>query len=56
MKAKDITRILLQNGFVLLRSNGHLIYGKEGKTVAVPNKREIKSGTSHGILKRAGLV
>lgn len=59
MTPKEIIKILEQNGFVHVSSNGsHRKYRnpKTGKTTIVPfHAKELKPGTEKSILKMAGL-
>lgn len=59
MTADEIIKLLLQNGFQYVRSNGsHRTYRNDdtGRTVVVPyHKRDLKPGTEKSILKQAGL-
>lgn len=60
MKSRDLTRLLKENGWVLMRINGsHHIFGKPGDphTISVPvhKGKDIMSGTALAILKAAGI-
>ena len=59
MTPKEIIRILEQNGFIYVSSNGsHRKYGNAntGKSVIVPfHAKDLKPGTEKSILKMAGL-
>lgn len=59
MTPKEIVRLLEQNGFVFVSSNGsHRKYRNPatGKTTIVPfHAKDLKSGTEKNILKLAGL-
>lgn len=59
MKPKDLIKLLEQNGFVQINSNGshRKLYNVETKkTVIVPfHNKDLKKGTEQGILKDAGL-
>lgn len=56
---KEMVRLLEQNGFVYVSSNGsHRKYRNPatGKTVIVPfHAKDLKPGTESNILKQAGL-
>lgn len=56
---KEMVRLLEQNGFVYVSSNGsHRKYRNPatGKTVIVPfHAKDLKPGTEKNILKQAGL-
>lgn len=58
-KASFVTKVLLGNGFVLIRSKGsHVIYKKGVSMVIVPYhgmNREIPIGTLLAIIKQSGL-
>lgn len=59
MTPKEAARLLEQNGFAFISSNGsHRKYynAETGKTVIIPfHSKELKKGTEQGILKQAGL-
>ncbi len=59
MTPKDMVRLLEQNGFAYISSNGsHRKYRNPatGKTVIVPfHAKDLKPGTEKNILKQAGL-
>lgn len=58
MTAKEIIKLLEQNGFKYIRSNGsHRMYRNSvGKTTIVPyHTGTLKAGTERNILKQAGL-
>lgn len=59
MKPKDLIKLLEQNGFVQISSNGShrkLHNAETNKTVIVPyHNKDLKKGTEQGILKDAGL-
>lgn len=59
MTSKEMARLLLQNGFKLIRSNGsHHFFRNEStnKTATVPmHDKDLKKGTEQRILKDAGL-
>lgn len=59
MTAREIIKLLGQNGFECVRSNGsHRLYkNKEtGKQTIVPfHSKDLKPGTEKNILKQAGL-
>lgn len=56
---KEICRLLEQNGFVCIRSNGsHRMYSNPttGKSTVVPyHAKDLKPGTENSILKQAGI-
>ena len=58
--AKNLIRVLEQNGFYFKRANGshHLFFNpKSGKTIIVPvhGKNDLAKGTFFSILKQAGI-
>lgn len=57
--SREIIKLLEQNGFKFIRSNGsHRIYRnpKSGKQVTVPyHNKQLKQGTEKSILKQAGI-
>ena len=58
MKAKELIRLLQENGRVLDRVKGsHHIFVKNGKLLSVPvhGSKEIATGTLYSILKKADL-
>lgn len=59
MTPKEAVRLLEQNGFTFISSNGsHRKYynSETGKTAIVPfHSKELKKGTEQSILKQAGL-
>lgn len=59
LTAKEIIKLLEQNGFCYIRSNGsHRLYrnSETGKSVVVPfHNKPLKTGTEQSILKQAGL-
>lgn len=59
MKPKEVEKILLKNGYKLIRSSGsHKTYKKDGvqNLVTIPfHNKDLKMGTLKSILKQAGL-
>lgn len=59
MTPKEMIRLLEENGFQYIRSNGsHRFYRnvQTGKTTTVPyHNKPLKAGTESNILKQAGL-
>lgn len=55
MKQKELIRMIEKIGFNLLRSNGHMIYGRGEVRIAIPHHKVINGRTAHFILKTAGL-
>jgi predicted RNA binding protein YcfA (HicA-like mRNA interferase family) len=58
LKAKELIKLLKQNGFIFIRQSGsHAIYKKPGnKMIVVPiHSKDIPIGTLNSILKDAGL-
>ena len=59
MKTSELLKILKKNGVVFIRHGGsHDIYysSKTGLEMSVPrHKGEVKTGTAHDILKKAGI-
>lgn len=57
VSARECIRALEHAGFVIKRQNGsHIIMGKPGRRVVVPNHKQLKIGTLHNILDQAGLT
>lgn len=54
MKNKDLIRILKDNNFMLVRSNGHEIYSNGQISVAVPHGKEHSKGLVRRIFQQAG--
>lgn len=50
MKKRDLVKILLEQGCVLIRSNKHEIYEINGFPIAVPHGNEISKFTAKSIL------
>jgi predicted RNA binding protein YcfA (HicA-like mRNA interferase family) len=58
LKAKELIKLLKQNGFIFIRQSGsHAIYKKPGnKMIVVPiHSKDIPIGTLNSILKDASL-
>ena len=59
MTSKELVKLLEQNGWILVRhgKGGHQLFGKGEERVVVPfhGIKELKKGTLHAILKKAGL-
>jgi predicted RNA binding protein YcfA (HicA-like mRNA interferase family) len=58
--AREICRILQENGFVKSRQSGsHIVLRRQttdgGRTVIVPNHSEIRRGTLKSIIEQSGL-
>ena len=54
ISGKECVKALEKLGFVQTRQRGsHLVMRCEDRGCSVPNHRELKSGTLHGILKQA---
>lgn len=61
LSAKQICKILSQNGFIKVRQKGsHIIMQKQTEettiTVPVPNYKEIAVGTLQSIIRQSGLA
>lgn len=60
MTPKQMIRLLEENGFTLVSSNGshHKFRNlQNGRTVIVPvHSKDLKKGTEHNIKKQAGLL
>lgn len=57
MKRRDLIKILLSNGYVLIRDSGdHSIFkAPDKRPVQVPKHRELNENTARQILKDAGI-
>ena len=51
MKTREVIELLEQNGFVLIRSNGHSIYGKGAVRIALAHQRLVTPGVMRSVLK-----
>lgn len=61
MKFSELVRLLLDNGFVLIREKGSIRYYRKqgtGRMVRIDfhGSKEVPTGTCHAILKAAGLT
>ncbi|MEO8393912.1 MAG: type II toxin-antitoxin system HicA family toxin [Chloroflexota bacterium] len=57
VSARECIRALERAGFIFKRQNGsHIILGKAGRRVSVPNHNPIKVGTLRNIIDQAGLT
>jgi len=57
VSARECVRALERAGFIFKRQNGsHIILGKPGRRVSVPNHNPIKIGTLRSIIDDAGLT
>lgn len=57
VSARECIRALERAGFVFKRQKGsHIIMGKLGRRVSVPNHNPIKPGTLRNIIDQAGLT
>lgn len=52
MKKRDLVQILLQEGWYLIRSSKHEIWGNGDLTEAVPHGNDISKYTAEKILKK----
>lgn len=56
MTKRELTRILKQNGWRLIRQGKHEVWGKDGMTIPIPRHAgDIPAGTARNILRRSGL-
>lgn len=60
LSGKQVCAILAKNGFAEVRRKGsHIVMKRRGDdrsyTVAVPDHKEIRIGTLHGIIEQSGL-
>jgi predicted RNA binding protein YcfA (HicA-like mRNA interferase family) len=55
MKHREMLKILERNGFLLKRSNKHMIYVRENITVAIPHAKTLSIGLCRRILQQAKL-
>ncbi len=56
MRLKDIVSLLESNGFVLLRSNGHMVYGNGSVTVALAHDRNVSPGVVRQVFRAIAMV
>ena len=58
MTGKELKKLLLKNGWEIVRINGsHHIFEKNGETIVLPihSNKDLKKGLELVILKQAGL-
>ena len=58
MTGKELKKLLLKNGWEIVRINGsHHIFEKTGETIVLPihSNKDLKKGLELAILKQAGL-
>lgn len=51
MKLNQVIKLLEQEGFSLIRSNGHTIYGKGGVRIALAHQRTVTPGVLRSVHK-----
>jgi len=51
MRFNDLERILIESGYVLVRSSKHKIYSNGKNTVAIPHQKEVNKMMVRRILK-----
>ena len=51
LKLNEVVRLLLDNGFVLIRSNGHSIYGCKTVRIALAHQRIVTPGVMRSVYK-----
>lgn len=51
MKFKQLHRILMARGYMIVRESKHHIYSNGSKTIAVPHTKEVAIGTLRDIFK-----
>ena len=56
MKLLEVVKMLELNGFTLMRSNGHLIYGNGVVRVALAHARIVSPGVLRSVMKAIGHV
>jgi predicted RNA binding protein YcfA (HicA-like mRNA interferase family) len=57
ISGKDLRKLAEKDGWVFKRQTGsHMILEKDGKSVSVPNHRELKKGTEMAIRKQLSLT
>lgn len=53
LSGKEILKLFIQNGWVVLRQKGsHVIVGKGPERETIPLHRELKKGLEHALKKR----
>ena len=56
LSGREVIRALEKLGFVVLRQRGsHVILRRGSVGCVVPDHKELKTGTLHGVLKQAGV-
>ena len=56
MKLLEVIKLLEDNGFKLLRSNGHVIYGNGEARVALSHQRVVSVGVMRNVMKAIRLA
>ena len=51
MKMFEVVRLLESNGFVLIRSNGHIVYACKTIRIAIAHQRIVSVGVMRSIYK-----
>lgn len=51
-KIRELNKILNENGYKIIRSNGHIIYSNGTHSIPVPNRKEIGGSLVAKILKQ----
>ena len=51
MRLIEVVRLLSENGFVMLRSNGHMVYGNGTVRVALAHDRNVAPGVVRQVFK-----
>lgn len=53
LSGAEVRRLFELQGWIFVRQNGsHMIMRKDGRTVPIPNHKELKKGTEHDLLKK----
>ena len=54
LSGAEIVNTLVALGFVVMRQKGsHIVLRRESSGCVVPNHKEVKTGTLHGLLRQA---
>ena len=51
MKFKDLHRLLMSRGYMIVRESKHHVYSNGHNTIAVPHTRVVSTGTLRDIFK-----
>ncbi|TXT21306.1 MAG: hypothetical protein FD134_2725 [Gallionellaceae bacterium] len=56
LSGAEIVKVLVALGFVVMRQKGsHIVLRRGSNGCVVPNHKEVKTGTLHGLLRQADI-